>query len=95
MTLRKNNDIIILENLNSGGDEMGFDYGKLLGRMKEMQTTQKMLAKKIHNTTSTLNQKLNNKGVFRQTEIFEICLCLEIPISEIGSYFFIQKVQKN
>ena len=71
---------------------MGFDYNKLLGRMREKNITQKKLAHQIHNTASTLNQKLNNKGFFKQTEIYDICILLQIPIIEIGEYFFNKKV---
>ena len=72
---------------------MRFDYNKLLGRMREKSVTQKTLAYQIHNTTGTLNQKLNNKGFFKQTEIYDICVLLQIPIAEIGDYFFNKKVQ--
>lgn len=71
---------------------MSFGYDKLLGRMREKGVTQKMLAQRIHNTPSTLNQKLNNKGFFRQNEIYETCTFLDIATEEIGSYFFKQKV---
>ena len=71
---------------------MGFDYNKLLGRMREKSITQKTLACQIHNTASTLNQKLNNKGFFKQTEIYSICSLLEIPTIEIGEYFFNKRV---
>lgn len=71
---------------------MGFGYDKLLGRMREKGVTQKMLAQRIHNTPSTLNQKLNNRGFFRQNEIYEACMFLDISIEEIGIYFFKQKV---
>ncbi len=71
---------------------MSFDYNKLLGKMREQQITQKMLAEEIHNTTSTLSQKLNNKGYFKQNEICHACAFLRIPVEEIGEYFFTQKV---
>ena len=73
---------------------MAFDYNKLLGRMKERQVTQEALAKVIGNSLATLNLKLNNKARFKQAEIAAICNELDIPASEIGSYFFTLEVQK-
>ena len=48
------------------------DYSKLLGRMKECGMTQEALACAIGISESTLNLKLNNKGVFTQKEIRNI-----------------------
>ena len=72
---------------------MGFDYSKLLGRIKEKGFTQETLAKHIGITPGSVSEKLNNKANFKQREIFLICEALDIPINEIGAYFFVPKVR--
>ena len=72
---------------------MVFDYSKLLGKIKEKGHTQETLARSIGITPGTMSEKLSNKANFKQKEIFLICEALDIPISEIGAYFFAQKVR--
>lgn len=67
---------------------MPYDYSKLLGKMKEKGYTQQQLANAIGVQTSTLNQKLSNKARFKQIEISDICIILNISDNEIGEYFF-------
>lgn len=67
---------------------MKFNYSKLLGRMKECGFTQEKLAKAVGMSKNTLNLKLNNKYSFSQDEIIAICKLLNIPISEIGEFFY-------
>lgn len=67
---------------------MKFNYSKLLGRMRECGFTQKQLAKAIGINTATLSLKLNNRFSFSQEEILAICKLLNIPICEIGDYFY-------
>lgn len=67
---------------------MSFDYSKLLGRMREKNITQEVLAERIGNTPSTLSLKLNNKAKFKQPEIADICKILDISSNLIGTYFF-------
>ena len=74
---------------------MGFDYSKLLGRIKEKGFTQETLAKRIGITPGVMSIKLNNQSHFKQREIFAICEALEISISEIGDYFFTLRVRKT
>ena len=74
---------------------MGFDYSKLLGRIKEKGMTQKSLSEAIGIGINSLNFKLANKAFFKQQEIRRICEILEIEDGEVGLYFFTQKVQKN
>lgn len=71
---------------------MGFDYSKLLGKMREKNITQEKLAKELNLQAPTLSQKINNKAHFKQSEIFKIIKLLNIDSNEIGEYFFIQKV---
>jgi transcriptional regulator with XRE-family HTH domain len=80
-----------LENLKfhlEGGENMGFDYSKLLGRMRELGMTQKDVAGKLGINKGTLNSKLKGKGVFNASEIDEISKILDIAKEEIGVYFF-------
>ena len=67
---------------------MPYDYSKLLGRMKEKNVTQDILARKIGLQPPTLSQKLNNKARFKQAEISMICEILDIEANQIGAYFF-------
>lgn len=65
-----------------------YDYSELLGRMRAQKITQEELAKRIHLNPSTLNQKLNNKSEFSQSEIRSILEVLGIPIRDTALYFF-------
>ncbi len=67
---------------------MPYDYSKLLGKMKEKNITQDVLAKLIGLQPPTLSQKLNNKAKFKQAEISKICDVLGIEAADIGLYFF-------
>lgn len=67
---------------------MKFNYSKLLGRMRECGFTQEQLAKAIGINKATLSTKLNNRFSFTQEEIIAICKLLNIPICEIGDYFY-------
>lgn len=67
---------------------MKFNYSKLLGRMKEYGFTQAQLATAIGISKYTLNTKLNNKFSFSQDEILAICKVLNIPVCEIGEFFY-------
>ena len=74
---------------------MTFEYGKLLGRIREKGFTQAQLASVAGMTPGTLSQKLNNQAHFKQKEITDICEALEISAEEIGAYFFALEVRKN
>jgi DNA-binding Xre family transcriptional regulator len=67
---------------------VGYNYRKLLGRIKECGYTQESLAKAIKMSPSTLNLKLNNRSSFLQGEIEKLCLALSILPEDIVSYFF-------
>lgn len=72
-----------------------YDYSKLNGRIKEKCGTQEAFAKKIKRSHAYVSNALNNKVFFGQGDIDNSCVVLEIPVSEIGVYFFTQKVHKN
>ena len=65
-----------------------YNYGKLLGRMRERGETQESLAKKVGISATSMNLSVNNKRDFRQDEMLKVCEELEIPPQEIGAYFF-------
>lgn len=68
------------------------DYIKLKTLMTANQISQQDLAIACKMTETTFSLKINNKGVFRQTEIQAIVEKLKIPQIEIGEYFFTPKV---
>ena len=74
---------------------MVFEYGKLLGRLKEKGYTQAQIAVSVGMTPGTLSTKLNNQAYFKQSEIVAICDALEIPTCEYGAYFFTRGVRKT
>ena len=67
---------------------MKFNYSKLLGRIRECGLTHEQLAKAIGISKGTLSAKLNNQFYFYAKEMYDICTVLNIPITEIGEYFF-------
>lgn len=76
-------------------DKPIFDYSKLSGRIKEKQKTREELRKITGIPSSTLSTKTNNsKGnsYFSPVEIYGLSVALDIPNSEIGTYFFTPKV---
>ena len=72
---------------------MNINYGKLLGKMKELGFTQEVLAPRIGISKGTLSAKFNSKTAFTATEIADICRVLDISKLDIGDYFFTEKVQ--
>lgn len=69
-----------------------YDYGKLLGKMKERSETQKGLAIKIGLCECSLNASLKNRRDFKQSEITQICEILQIDPSNVEEYFFTPKL---
>lgn len=67
---------------------MKFNHSKLLGRIKECGFTQEQLAEALGKNKGTLSAKLNNQSFFTTKEMFDICHILNVPVGEIGSYFF-------
>lgn len=72
-----------------------YDYSKLLGAMRAKGISQDQLAHKISINPATLNAKLKNNSQFKQQEILDIMRVLEIPATEIQSYFFAHKLAKT
>lgn len=67
---------------------MIFNYDKLKDRMQQLRYNQVSLAKATNIERVTLNQKINNRIMFKQDEILSIANALDIGSDEIGVYFF-------
>lgn len=67
---------------------MKWNYAKLRGRIKEIFGTQEAFAKAIGISSVSLSQRLNNVLEFTQEEIFISCEVLNIPLTDMMSYFF-------
>lgn len=63
-------------------------YYKLREEMRKSGYTQEMLAKELNISTSTLNQKMNNKTSFRISEALKICELLDIDLKRIKEFFY-------
>lgn len=72
---------------------MIFDYSKLNGRIVEVLGTRTEFSKKMGISERTIYLKLNNKTYWKNNEIKKAIEILNIPIEEIGLYFFKLKVQ--
>jgi len=69
-----------------------FDYSALEGKIKQFYDTQENFANEIPMARSTLNLKLNGNMDFSSQNIYRMSYLLNIPIEEIGLYFFKEKV---
>lgn len=67
---------------------MNWNFAKLRGRIKEIFGTQEAFAKAIGISSVSLSQRLNNVLEFTQEEIFNSCEVLNIPLTDMMSYFF-------
>lgn len=74
---------------------MSFKYNKLRGRIVEVYGSQDAFASAIGSTANTVSRKLNGIVGFSQEDICDYCDKLNIPLSEVGVYFFELKVQSN
>lgn len=76
---------------------MIFDFSKLRGRIKEKIGSESAFADKIEISQASLSSKFNNKSDFSASEIIRASDkdVLDIPINEIGEYFFTKKLELN
>ena len=65
-----------------------YNYNKLKGRIVEKLGSIANFSKEMKSSETTIYNKLNGKIEFRQSEIVNACEILEIPETEINSYFF-------
>lgn len=67
---------------------MAYDYRKLIGRIIEKFGSRAAFAKAANTSERTLSGKLNNKSRLTQDDIAHWSKLLEIPESDVYSYFF-------
>lgn len=72
---------------------MEFDYSKLRGRIVEKCGDYQTFAMRMQMTKGSLSRKLHNHVSFQQDDVERACKILDIPITEVGTYFFTLKVQ--
>lgn len=74
---------------------MTYDYRKLRGRIREKFGTQAEFSRNIGLSEVSVSNKLNNVVDWGQDEMESAIVALEIPFSDIHSYFFTHLVEKN
>lgn len=72
-----------------------YDYRKLRGRIKEKFGTQSEFSKKLGLSEVSVSNKLNNIVDWGQEEMENAISILEIPNTDIHTYFFTHEVEKN
>ena len=65
-----------------------FKYAKLRGRITEKYGTEGRFAEALNVSQVTLSRKFNGKSQFNAEEIKKWCSLLDIPMEEVGQYFF-------
>lgn len=72
-----------------------YDFSKLRGRIKQILGSETNFAKKINLSAASLSYTFNGKRAFTSTEIQRACDedVLDIPMEEIGEYFFKKKLE--
>lgn len=72
-----------------------YDFSKLEGRIREKLKYNNVFAEKIGTSAVSLSSKLHNKTDFTASEISRAIEpdVLDIDISEIGEYFFTEKLE--
>lgn len=71
--------------------DVHFNYSKLKGRIVEFFGTQENFARAMKISASALNNKLNGRSEFDQSEIIKALKLLEVEEHEVRSYFFATK----
>ena len=74
---------------------MSYDYRKLRGRIREKFGTQAEFSRNIGLSEVSVSNKLNTVVDWGQDEMESAIVALEIPLSDIHSYFFTHVVEKN
>lgn len=76
---------------------MNLDFDKLRGRIREKLKNEANFANKIGISQASLSSKFNNRSDFTTSEISRACDedVLDIPINEIGQYFFTKNLELN
>lgn len=74
-----------------------FNFDKVRGRIKEKLKYESVFADKLGISQASLSSKFNNRSDFTASEIAKAVEVdvLDIPINEIGEYFFTKKLELN
>lgn len=72
-----------------------YDYSKLRGRIKEKLGTEREFASRIGRTANYVSKVFQNGTYLAQNDIANGADILDIPVDEIGVYFFTPEVHKN
>ena len=72
-----------------------YDYSKLRGRIKEKLGTEREFASRIGRTANYVSKVFQNGTNLAQNDIANGADVLDIPVDEIGVYFFTPEVHKN
>lgn len=65
-----------------------YDYNKLRGRIVEKFGSLGKFATAMQWTEKTLSNRMNNKLSWRQNDITQALMLLELDIEDVGIYFF-------
>lgn len=72
-----------------------YDYSKLRGRIKEKLGTEYEFASRIGRSANYVSKVFRNGTYFSQEDITLGAKVLDIPVNEIGVYFFALEVHKS
>ncbi len=74
-----------------------YDFSKVRGRIKEKLGSEAKFAEKLEMSSAALSSKFNNRSDFTATEISRATDedVLDIPMEEIGVYFFTRQLELN
>lgn len=71
-----------------------YDYSRLEGRIIEKYGTRQAFAEAVGFNPTTFSRKLNGAFEFRPSEMSRMIETLEIPLRDVGYYFFLKKTKK-
>ena len=71
--------------------DITFDYSALRGRIAQQHLTLDTLSKKIGLSQNSLSNKIKYGLMFKSLQILALLRALDLEISEVGTYFFVQK----
>ena len=76
---------------------MIFNFDKIRGRIKEKLKYETVFADKLSISQASLSSKFNNKSDFTASEIARAAEpdVLDIPIDQLGEYFFTKQLEFN
>jgi hypothetical protein len=71
-----------------GGGKMPYNYNALRGKIREVFGTQDAFATAMAMSSSTLTAKLKGRTDWKRAEIEQAMKVLDIPVQDVGLYFF-------